>query len=228
MDFVEDRTNQRRTAYHHGDLRKALTDAAAELARTGGPEAVVLREAARRAGVSAPAAYRHFANHADLVEVAKHHAQDVMTDVMRAAVETAERAAEPGADDPAALTLLRMRAAAHGYLDFARREPGLFRTAFCRIEGPGRDAPPAPPADLMSFSSYAMLNAMLDEMVNVGLMAAARRAGAETSVWAALHGLAVLLVDGPLRGLPEPGREAALEHLLAMVIDGLRGPADTA
>ena len=51
--------NLRRDRYHHGDLANALTLAATDLAREGGPEAVVLRQAARQVGVSATAAYRH-------------------------------------------------------------------------------------------------------------------------------------------------------------------------
>ena len=56
-----------RATYRHGDLRRALLDAGVELARQGGPDAVVLREATRRAGVAPNAAYRHFANRDDLL-----------------------------------------------------------------------------------------------------------------------------------------------------------------
>ena len=48
--------------YHHGNLRQALLDHAVELARTGGPDAVVLRDVQRMAGVSNSAAYRHYAD----------------------------------------------------------------------------------------------------------------------------------------------------------------------
>lgn len=56
-----------RSTYRHGDLRRALLDAGIELARDGGPDAVVLREATRRAGVVPNAAYRHFASRQDLL-----------------------------------------------------------------------------------------------------------------------------------------------------------------
>src|SRR5258705_12908116 len=46
--------------YHHGDLRRALINAALRLAEEGGLEQVSVREAARRAGVSAGAPFRHF------------------------------------------------------------------------------------------------------------------------------------------------------------------------
>lgn len=49
-----------RNIYRHGDLRRALIDAGIELVREGGPDAIVLREATRRAGMVPNAAYRHF------------------------------------------------------------------------------------------------------------------------------------------------------------------------
>src|SRR5690348_15474902 len=54
-------------SYHHGDLRQALLDAALELLEKQGPEALVLREVARRAGVSHNAPYRHFASREELL-----------------------------------------------------------------------------------------------------------------------------------------------------------------
>ncbi|HKS99193.1 MAG TPA: TetR family transcriptional regulator, partial [Rugosimonospora sp.] len=74
----------RRESYHHGDLANALTVAATDLARSGGPEAVVLREAARQVGVSATAAYRHFAGHGELIHAVKQAAQAGIADCMRA------------------------------------------------------------------------------------------------------------------------------------------------
>src|ERR1700760_3016909 len=56
-----------RARYHHGNLRTVLVDTGVELARTGGPSAVVLRAVSRQAGVSHNAAYRHFADQEDLL-----------------------------------------------------------------------------------------------------------------------------------------------------------------
>src|SRR6201989_619979 len=58
---------QKRDTYHHGDLKRALTEAALELVSEKGPKGFTLREVARRAGVSAAAPYRHFADKADLL-----------------------------------------------------------------------------------------------------------------------------------------------------------------
>ncbi len=57
----------RRNTYHHGDLKRALTDAALGLVTEKGPRGFTLREVARRAGVSAAAPYRHFADRAQLL-----------------------------------------------------------------------------------------------------------------------------------------------------------------
>ena len=65
MDIEE--ISEARRPYHHGNLRETLIDAGTELARTGGPTAVVLRAVSREANVSHNAAYRHFADHEDLL-----------------------------------------------------------------------------------------------------------------------------------------------------------------
>src|SRR6201996_5494872 len=57
----------RRDSYHHGDLKRALTSAALTLVAEKGPKGFTLTEAARRAGVSAAAPYRHFADKAELL-----------------------------------------------------------------------------------------------------------------------------------------------------------------
>ena len=82
MDSVT--TTASRGSYHHGDLANALAAAALDLARRGGPEAVVLREAARQVGVSPTAAYRHFTGHNDLIETVKQTCQVELVGRMQA------------------------------------------------------------------------------------------------------------------------------------------------
>src|SRR5246127_4480168 len=107
-----------------GAVRAALVASGRELARTGGPDAVVLREAARMVGVVPNAAYRHFADRDELLAA-------VCTAAMR---ELAARMAAGVArvrgkyGDPAAARR-RLNAIGRAYLDFAREEPGLFATA---------------------------------------------------------------------------------------------------
>jgi AcrR family transcriptional regulator len=210
-------TTMNRTRYHHGDLPNALTVAATQLARDGGPEAVVLREAARKVGVSATAAYRHFAGHGDLIHAVKEFAQERLAESMRAELSTSE----PRADE-AAEALRRMRAIGRGYLRFALAEPGLFRTAFCRADKNYLDHSPEEQAEGMSSSpAFQMLGETLDALMAAGLLPAERRPFAEIQAWSAVHGLAMLLLDGPLNQLPDDGREQAIARVLDGVIYGL-------
>src|SRR5689334_4334560 len=111
--------------YHHGDLRNALIAAAADLAAKSGPHAVTVRAAARAAGVTPTAAYRHFENHEQLLRAATLQSRERMADTMLAQVD-----ALPEVDDPVRAALGYLAAVARGYIQFAVSEPGLFRTAF--------------------------------------------------------------------------------------------------
>lgn len=230
VESVNERSQQQRSAYHHGDLHKALSAAGAELAREGGPEAVVLREAARRVGVSPTAAYRHFANHADLLGEVKEQAQTALADAMRAALDRADESTP--AVDAGLRARGRLLAIGRGYVNFALDQPGLFRTAFHRLEHTGAARPEqdrdlGPGLDDLGFAarSYRLLGDILDELLAAGLIAPDRRPGAEAAAWAGVHGLASLLLDGPLRRLPRSARDQVVELTLAVIADGLRPAA---
>ncbi len=103
-----------RTTYRHGDLRRALLEAGIALARAGGPDAVVLREATRRAGVVPNAAYRHFANRQDLLEAVRSAALAELAKTMEAEIARMRRG-KSGAEAARA----NLRAVGTGYLRFA-------------------------------------------------------------------------------------------------------------
>ena len=75
-----------KTGYHHGDLRMALIDAGLHLTRAGGPDALTIREATRRVGVSPNAAYRHFADRDELLAAVCTAAMRELADRMAAGV----------------------------------------------------------------------------------------------------------------------------------------------
>lgn len=214
----------RRKNYHHGDLRNALVAAATELARAGGPEAIVLREAARRVGVSATAAYRHFENHGDLLEAVKRQAHEALADRMEEAIaqdaaQGAARATDAGdAEDAGERAERRLYAASRGYLAFAVDEPGLYRAAF-HADAMTHKGPGPPPS-----RAYAMMSETLDALAACGRMPAHRRPYAEIGAWAAVHGLALLIIDGALRNLPADQGEEAVERALDLLAAGLRSP----
>ena len=213
-----------RLTYHHGDLRRALLEEGLELAREGGPDAVVLREATRRAGVSANAAYRHFADRnallADVVSRAQAEAADVIAQAI-AEVDGLDRLGRiDGAGDPASRARARFRAVGVGYLRFALTEPGLFRTAFAVPTDLSRSASPDA-AGAGGRTPFQLLSDQLDEMLVTGVLPAAERPGAELLAWSAVHGLAMLALEGPLRDLPRAAIDALTPRLVRMVDLGL-------
>ena len=197
--------------YHHGNLRPVLVDTAVELARSTGPDGVVLREVARRAGVSHNAAYRHFEDRAALLEEVSDRAMADLEEAMRRRIEAVADT------DPAARATERLRETGRAYVDFAIREPGLFAVAFTTPTGPAQhDA-------ATRAGPYGVLNAVLDELVEAGALAPARRAGADVACWAVVHGYAELHVHGPLREMPAQLRDQVLESVLDVVHRGLVG-----
>jgi AcrR family transcriptional regulator len=202
-----------RSTYRHGDLRRALLDAGIALARDGGPTAVVLREATRRAGVAPNAAYRHFASREDLLAAVRAEAVAAVGRAMEA-----EYRAVPADGSAAEQAHARVRAVGRGYLRFAFMETGLFRTAF---GGPFGLAPDAAASGASGHNPFGHLNAALDALVAAGAMPPERRPGAEFLAWSTVHGLALLALDGPLQAVPSQAMDALGERLLDMVERGI-------
>jgi AcrR family transcriptional regulator len=204
-----------RKTFRHGDLRRALLEAGIELARTGGPGAVVLREATRRAGVAPNAAYRHFSSHGDLLRAVRAAALSSLALAIEAEITGLPRSKRR--IDAARATL---RAVGTGYLKFALTETGLFRTAFSVPEQVDRDFDAAN-TGRSGLNPFQLLGSALDLMVDTGALPPGRRAGAEYLAWSAVHGLALLVIDGPLHGAPAKTVQSLSERLLRMVERGL-------
>jgi AcrR family transcriptional regulator len=205
----------RRSTYRHGDLRRALLAAGTDLARSGGPDAVVLREATRQVGVAPNAAYRHFADRQALLDAVCAAALSALADAI-----DAELATLPQEDDRRSVARSRLRAVGTGYVRFAQDEPGLFRTAFS-VPVDLDAATSANRAGAGGRTPFQLLIEALDELVEAGVLPRERRAGAEYLAWSAVHGLAVLLIDGPLRNLDQPQTHAIADRLVAMIEQGL-------
>src|ERR1700677_308716 len=84
-----------RKTFRHGDLRRALLEAGIALAREGGPDAIVLREATRRAGVAPNAAYRHFSSHSDLLQAVRAAALSSLALAIEAEIASLRRSKPP-------------------------------------------------------------------------------------------------------------------------------------
>lgn len=199
-----------RRGYHHGKLRAALVDAGVELARTGGPDAVLLRAASRQAGVSHNAVYRHFADQEDLLAAV---AQQCMTQL---SLLMLERISQVTVRNRVRRAQARLGAVGRAYIDFARTEPGWFRTAFTSARPHADEPVRADDSDDVPIPNpYEVLAARLDELVEVGAITPERREGGEYVAWSSVHGISSLLLDGPLRALPESEVDVAIGTVLA-------------
>jgi AcrR family transcriptional regulator len=187
-----------------GAVRSALIEAGVELARSGGPDAVVLREVTRMVGVVPNAAYRHFADRDALLAAVRDEAVRELAQRMADGMSQVRA----GAHTPTGARL-RLRAVGQAYLDFARTEPGLFDTAFAAADHPttGADGEPQP---------LEYLQAALDGLVRAGLLDPGRRPKIEYPTWATVHGLAVLL-RGPLRSLSDREKTRLETQTLAFI-----------
>ncbi|MDX5895409.1 TetR/AcrR family transcriptional regulator [Rubrobacter radiotolerans] len=186
-----------------------------EMAQEGGPEAVVLREATRRVGVAPSAAYRHFADRRALLDAVCSAAQAALA----VAIEE-ELSGVPDDGDSADEARARLRAVGTGYMRFAQEEPGLFRTAFSASENLQSAAVPER-AGAGGLTPFQLLGAALDGLAEAGVIPEGRRPGAEFLAWSAVHGLSMLLIDGPLREFDEATKDAVGQRLIDMVERGL-------
>lgn len=105
--------------YHHGNLRQALIEAALLLIETRGPMGFTLSEAAKKAGVTPAAVYRHFEGREDLIAEAALQGYEIFADLMEYAYEKGQPSA-----------LAAFSATGRAYLAFARKYPGHYIAMF--------------------------------------------------------------------------------------------------
>lgn len=175
-------------SYHHGDLPSALVQAALELLEEGDANELSLRAAARRAGVSTAAPYRHFADRDALLSAV-------------AAVGYRDLAAQLAAANPSPKTTDDLADIAIAYVNFALQRPGLFRAMF---------AEPCDPASPERVAAVEAISEYLRSIVRQALPTSDPDAMAN-AVWALVHGLAFLHLDGKFdvsSPRPSPPRSA--------------------
>ncbi|MFC4671730.1 TetR/AcrR family transcriptional regulator [Seohaeicola nanhaiensis] len=105
--------------YHHGNLRQALVDAALDLIREKGPTGFTLSEAAKQAGVTPAAVYRHFEGREDLIAEAALQGYEIFADLMQYAYDKGQPS-----------DLAAFEATGRAYLAFARKHPGHYIAMF--------------------------------------------------------------------------------------------------
>jgi AcrR family transcriptional regulator len=195
------KTGRTRRPYHHGDLRRALLREAVRTIREEGVEALTLRTAGRRLGVSRTALYRHFADKSALLAGVAREGFQRFTQDLLAAWEGGGRGWEGFA------------AMGRAYVRFALDNPSHYRVMF----GGFRDLSDKDP-DLHAdaTASFQALVDALETLQGAGEVSAGDLQPLAHYVWATVHGVAMLAIDGQLGPDPSAARAAAdyaVEHL---------------
>lgn len=191
-----------RATYHHGDLRRALVDAAVAIIADRGAEAFTLREAARRLGVNHRAAYRHFADKTSLLAAVADQGFTALSDATRAELATS------GADTSEA----RLRAMARAYVLFADEHPAHFRVMFGpRLNEDGEPAFEAPMTEAYRLLEAEIRTAFGDTEVTDTVIA----------FWAVLHGLASLVLMKRV-GVRREQLPKWIDRVVGLALSGLR------
>jgi AcrR family transcriptional regulator len=196
--------------YHHGDLRRVLIDAALELVGEGGPDAVSVREAARRAGVSPGAPFRHFENRDALMNAVAEEAQRRF----RAEIETA--LAEVPAEDP----LARFHHLGLAYLRWAMRNPTHFEIISSRRFF---DHDKAAAVSRDNNEVIDLTGRMLAEAFAKGQLRSLDLKQVQIAGRALVYGFARMNIDGhfPRWGVDEAEIERTAEAILDLFVAGI-------
>lgn len=194
-----------RKNYHHGDLRNALLTAALALVEENGLEGLSLRKVAARVGVSHAAPEHHFPTLRHLMNAMATKGFELFT---RSIAD--ERAASPDT------RVEQLRAAACGYLAYARAHPGLFRLMFTSNLLDWTDPVLKEQAGLARRQLAEICEPAADFM---GLKTDAERRALESLVWSQVHGQAHLIIDQKLpdtddADCPQPDRPLDLAGLI--------------
>ncbi|MCK0143730.1 TetR/AcrR family transcriptional regulator [Aliiroseovarius sp. F20344] len=193
--------------YHHGNLRQALVDAALALIEEKGPTGFTLSEAAKQAGVTPAAVYRHFAGREDLIAEAARQGYEIFADLM-------EYAYNKGQPSP----LASFEATGRAYLAFARKYPGHYISMF----ESGISVNHSPELALVASRAMGVLEkaaSKLTENIPQDKRPPARMVSAH--IWAMSHGVVELFGRGsPGQKSPFPPEEL-LESGIGIYLRGL-------
>ena len=198
--------------YHHGDLHRALVQAALELAAEDKDWNFSLREVARRAGVSHNAPYNHFPHKRDLVDAAAAAGHDLLRSELTAAVAKI-------ADPRAALSKIS------AYVSFGIKNPALYRLMFSVApSGPAWRAEEVLQAWV---AARAVLENILRRSARIGIFdpALTRKSELQTAAlytWAVAHGLTMLAIDG-LANVEHLSMERIARKVVTTILRGLAG-----
>lgn len=195
----------KKPAYHHGDLARALVDAAVALVGERGLEGLTLIDAARRVGVSHAAVYRHFDDKRALLVAIAERGFEGLARAMKRALASAPAA-------PRARFLHVGRAVVR----FAVDDAVLYRVMFSGVKPSARSELAAAPAG----SAFGLLLALVRDLQAARFLRAGDPLGHALAIWSTTHGLATLAAAGELPSSPK-ALAATADEVHGALLDGL-------
>ncbi|MDH3579180.1 MAG: TetR/AcrR family transcriptional regulator [Hyphomicrobiales bacterium] len=199
---------RRRRGYHHGNLREVLIEAARQLIEQRGPEGFSLTEAAKLAGVSPAAPYRHFRDREALI-----------SEVARSGFDRFAGMLDVAWDDGRPTPIAAFENMGRAYLAFARDEPASYAAMF----EAGLSVDKLPELQTAADRAFGVLRRASSRLAE-SIPAKAQPPGDLMSlhVWALSHGIATLFAEGkPGRGKVPMKPEEVLEAGMLIYLKGL-------
>lgn len=197
-------------SYHHGSLREAILDASRGILNESGARSLSLREAARRAGVSSAAPYRHFKDKECLL----------IALALRAFRRLDTRLGEVAEVHAKADPLDRIRELGVAYVSFAAEYPAEFRLMFGELAPSPESSPEL--ASAIAAAAGHLPRAIGDLAREVGPDAPAPE-DLTLLAWSVVHGLSTLYLDGHLRHFEGKSAAQVARRITGVLVDTLRG-----
>jgi len=181
-----------------------------------GVEGFSLREAAAAVGVTPSATYKHFSDKGDLLAAI---AANGFTE-LAVRVETAMNAARANSRTPVRKAMAAMEANGFAYVKFATEQPVIFRLMFGPYGAAGKHQVRGIGAS--GKDPYELLSEALDGLLQANLISTKGRKGAELTAWAAVHGLADILISGSMSDRHSASIEQSVELIVNTLVNGWR------
>lgn len=194
--------------YHHGNLKEELLQTALEMIDTDGLDSITLRDLTQRLGTSRTAVYRHFASKEALI-----------LGVIEKGYEHLNLLFTPIFQDRTHSVADRFETMGRAYLNFAIEHPNLYRLLFGEMYRKEREEICDYKDENQASGLYALIG-LLAEAQEEGIIASVNPMVQAAMVWASIHGLASLLIDGHL--IMSDNIEAIYEYSIGVLLKGLQ------
>ncbi|MDD2782311.1 TetR/AcrR family transcriptional regulator [Sulfuricurvum sp.] len=193
--------------YHHGNLKESLVETALDIIDKDGLDAITLRDLTQRLGTSRTAVYRHFESKEALI-----------LGVIEKGYENLDRMFTPIFKDRTQSVETRFKTMGRAYLDFAIEHPNLYRLLFGDKYHQEREELCDYKDENQATGLYALIGLLL-EAQEEGIIATVNPMVQAAMVWASIHGLASLLIDGHL--MMRDNIDAIYEYSIGVLLKGL-------